>query len=292
MKYLFLILSCFLIFPALAQKDTAISYFDYSWEPCKKKEAAYVRKQVKADSNRAVWDFYFPSMKLQMHGHFMDKAAEIKTGHFIWYNENGIRISEANYASGKKHGRYASYYENQVPSLECHYENGLMDGTYKEWHASGSARGSGTFRSDRAEGEWEWLHENGRLAAKESYKDSVLQEVAFYDDEGNRDDCPCITEKMPQFRGGEDARVRFLINNIRYPEEARMKYQEGQVFFRFVVKKDGSITELEMLRSSGYMLLDKEATRVATLMPNWEPAMRHNILLDAHCVMPITFRLE
>ena len=80
-------------------------------------------------------------------------------------------------------------------------------------------------------------------------------------------------EVKPEFPGGMSALVKYLQENIKYPSAALAEKAQGKAFVRFVVEKDGSITNTEIIKSTGNIYLDKEALRVASNMPKWKPGM-------------------
>ncbi len=99
-----------------------------------------------------------------------------------------------------------------------------------------------------------------------------------------------IVEVAPEFPGGEEARMKFLRDNIVYPIEARKKGIKGRVVLSFIVEKNGSITNIEVLKSA-HKLLDEEAIRVTKLMPAWKPAMQKDKPVSIKYSMPITFNI-
>jgi protein TonB len=98
-------------------------------------------------------------------------------------------------------------------------------------------------------------------------------------------------EQYPEFSGGEEARMKFLVSNIVYPKQARDSKIEGKVIVSFIVEKDGSITNVEVLRSA-HPLLDAEAIRVTKLMPKWKPGKQKGKPVRCKFSMPIAFKLE
>jgi len=100
-----------------------------------------------------------------------------------------------------------------------------------------------------------------------------------------------MVETEPQFPGGEDARTRFLQENIRYPEEARNKKIQGTVFVQFVVERDGSLSNIEVVRGIGSGA-DEEVIRVMQLMPNWIPGQMRGRNVRVQFVMPVRFLLS
>ena len=99
-----------------------------------------------------------------------------------------------------------------------------------------------------------------------------------------------IVESMPQFPGGEEARLTYLNENVRYPTMAREAGIQGRVFVEFVVEKDGSVTNVRVVRGIGGGC-DEEAIRVVQSMPRWIPGKQRNVPVRVRFNMPIRFIL-
>ena len=97
---------------------------------------------------------------------------------------------------------------------------------------------------------------------------------------------------MPEFKGGMGALMKYLSSNINYPQEAKDKNIQGKSLIRFVVEKDGSITDVEVARSSGNDLLDQESMRVVKSMPKWNPGKQSGRAVRTRFVLPVMFRLQ
>jgi len=95
----------------------------------------------------------------------------------------------------------------------------------------------------------------------------------------------------PSFRGGDESLMRFLAQTLRYPHTAREKSVQGTVFVTFVVEKDGSISNIEVLRGVSDEL-DNEAIRVVSRMPEWIPGKADNKSVRVRFSMPIRFVLN
>ena len=100
-----------------------------------------------------------------------------------------------------------------------------------------------------------------------------------------------IVEKMPQYRGGEEAMMKYVADNIKYPQEAKDKNISGRVFVSFVIEKDGSVNEVKVVRGIGGGC-DEEAARVIKGMPKWEPGMQKGKPVRVNYMMPINFKLS
>jgi periplasmic protein TonB len=100
-----------------------------------------------------------------------------------------------------------------------------------------------------------------------------------------------VVEDQPEFPGGDEARIRFLSENIRYPQMARESGIQGIVFVTFVVETDGSITNVRVLRGIGGGC-DEEAIRVIKSMPQWKPGRQRGRAVRVQFNMPIRFTLQ
>lgn len=99
-----------------------------------------------------------------------------------------------------------------------------------------------------------------------------------------------IVEVMPEFPGGDEALVSYLSENIEYPKKAQKKNIEGTVYIQFVVESDGSVTNIEVLRSPD-PLLSEEAVRVVSEMPNWKPGTQRGKNVNVMFNLPVRFTL-
>lgn len=100
-----------------------------------------------------------------------------------------------------------------------------------------------------------------------------------------------IVDQMPQFPGGSDALLSHLASHIIYPEEAVADYAQGRVIVRFVVKADGSIGEVKILRGC-HPALDKEAVRAVKSLPNFIPGKVNNNPVNVYFTLPINFKFS
>lgn len=99
-------------------------------------------------------------------------------------------------------------------------------------------------------------------------------------------------EQRAQFPGGDKELIKYLAWNLKHPHQwCDTEHIEGRVVVRFVVKKDGTITNIEIFRSLD-KAFDKEAVRLVEQMPKWIPAKQNGEDVDAYCVIPITFKLQ
>ena len=95
----------------------------------------------------------------------------------------------------------------------------------------------------------------------------------------------------PEYPGGMDALMKFLMENLRYPQEARNERIQGTVFVTFVVEKDGSVTDIKTLRGVAPSL-DEESIRVVKAMPKWEPGVLKGEPVRVQFNLPLRFILD
>ena len=100
-----------------------------------------------------------------------------------------------------------------------------------------------------------------------------------------------IVEQQPLFPGGQSALMQFLHDNIKYPVVAQENGVQGRVTVQFVVEKDGSITDVHVLRGVDPSL-DKEAVRVVKSMPRWTPGKQNGTNVRVNYRLPVLFRLQ
>lgn len=125
----------------------------------------------------------------------------------------------------------------------------------------------------------------GVSSQEETVQDEKQQKVT------DNDEIFVVVEEMPQFPGGQEALMKYLSENIHYPKEAQEKGIEGRVICSFIVGKDGSITDVEVVRGVDPSL-DEEAIRIIKSMPKWEPGRQRGKVVDVRFTLPIIFRLQ
>jgi len=101
-----------------------------------------------------------------------------------------------------------------------------------------------------------------------------------------------VVEKMPEFPGGQQALFKYLSENVKYPVIAQENGIQGRVICQFVVNKDGSIVDVEVVRSGGDPSLDKEAIRVIKSMPKWKPGKQRGKAVRVKYTVPVNFKLQ
>lgn len=99
-----------------------------------------------------------------------------------------------------------------------------------------------------------------------------------------------VVEQLPEFPGGMSAFVKWLTDNLRYPPYARQRNVQGRVVITFIINRDGTTSDIKVAKSAD-PLLDREALRVARMMPRWRPGLNGGKPCRTMFAIPIEFRI-
>lgn len=131
---------------------------------------------------------------------------------------------------------------------------------------------------------------NGAITFREIYENGVLKEGISYDSNG-REYSYSKSEVHASYEGGRDGWAAFLARKLKYPQTAINKDIEGYVHLKFIVNKDGSVSDIEVQKGIGYGC-DKEAIRVLKKSKNWQPAVIRGQTVKSLMTMRIAFILR
>ena len=99
-------------------------------------------------------------------------------------------------------------------------------------------------------------------------------------------------EKMPEFKGGQEALVKFIKENLEYPENEKKELIQGKVYTSFIVDANGKVGDIKIIRSvTNHPNFDEAAIKVLNKMPNWSPGKQNNKPVSVQFSMPINFSL-
>jgi protein TonB len=115
--------------------------------------------------------------------------------------------------------------------------------------------------------------------------------VPAIDDTGQEQDVVPHVEVQPEFPGGQAALAAFMVKEVQYPKKAKRGGVEGQVIVGFVVDKDGSVTDVQVVRGVD-PLLDAEAVRAVQAMPKWTPGTMNGKPVKVKYNLPVRFKLK
>ena len=120
--------------------------------------------------------------------------------------------------------------------------------------------------------------------------DIVLVEEVDLNDEPNY--IFNFPESMPEFNGGYEELFKYIEKKLTYPEWELKKHITGKVYVEFVIEKDGSITNIHVVKSVEQAKnFDAEVIRVLETMPKWKPGTQNGIAVRSKMIFPVTFKL-
>jgi antitoxin component YwqK of YwqJK toxin-antitoxin module len=247
---------------------------------------------------------YYTSGKIAAKYSIVSNFGFTKTGSFISYYENGSRKSIKNYQEGSVFGLYFDFYENGKNKLEAEdiFDTKSQTITIKInqfWDSDGVQKvvdGNGYFDStnkygfEKGEvkngfkvGPWEGM--NRKVSYKEIYDNGKLISGVSTDESGESFNYN-VPEVKPEAKGGMEDFYDFVARNFVVPEITGL---QGTIFLKFVIEKDGSVTDIKVLRDIGYGT-GAEAVRVLQRYENWKPGMRRGIKERCSFGLPITIQ--
>ena len=128
-------------------------------------------------------------------------------------------------------------------------------------------------------------------AATSAYFD--VEKVAVVETVEDDDRVYDFVENRPYFPGGDAAMMQWLSRNMLYPAEAAAQGIQGRVVVRFIVERNGSISDAQIVHSSDNSYLDAEAIRTVQAMPNWQPGRNDSgEIVRSRFTLPVIFRIQ
>lgn len=117
---------------------------------------------------------------------------------------------------------------------------------------------------------------------------AYVEDMPIIESENQENPVYAIVEEAPEFVGGQKAMYKYINENINYPENSKSKGIEGTVFVSFVVEKDGSTSDVKVLRGINDEL-NNEAFRLVKSMPKWKPGKQRGRIVRSQFNLPIKF---
>jgi protein TonB len=129
------------------------------------------------------------------------------------------------------------------------------------------------------------------MTEEQKIEQRVFEEVEIEEEEENADQIFTIVEKQPEPEGGMKAFYQYISKNLTYPAFARRNNVEGRVYIEFVVEKDGSLTDIKVIKGIGGGC-DDEALRIISEAPKWNPGKQRGRPVRVKMILPILFQLS
>lgn len=193
----------------------------------------------------------------------------------------------------KTAGTIKNWFIDGRPRTDISYSNiskSVQHGYEKHYHENGQLKSQLWFNQGKLDGEVTTYYATGQLKRKDQYKnDSLISGNCFT--RAGKDTAWFPYQVNGQYEGGNQALMKFISSNIRYPKRAREMGFEGKVMIQFILDKNGIVNN-ERIISNTEWLLNEETLRVFRLVPSkWKPAMLDGEPVKSRFVLPIAFRL-
>ncbi|MDD2799054.1 MAG: TonB family protein [Bacteroidales bacterium] len=166
-----------------------------------------------------------------------------------------------------------------------------MVGEKWEWFENGDIRLKAFYTDGQLNGDFCTYWPNGKQRRKDVFEKGELTDGNCYDSLGVKLNTYFPYETMPMFPGGDSKLMQYIGTSIRYPVSAAERCIQGRVIIQFYVEKDGSISDIRIVRKLD-PALDLEAFRVVNSMPNWIPGKLEGENVRVKFTLPINFRLQ
>lgn len=306
-RILFAVLFFFIsnLFFGQSKNDKIIS-LDSLWQETSNKDFKYIRliKDYYLEKETYSVIDYYKTGVVQRTGTTESKDHLIKTGQFVSFYENGKRKSIANYKKDRIYGNYYELYEDGNKKLEGEYIEGkekfttklkinqfwnskniqtVIDGNGNYEELKENYYASGKIKNGFKDGLWEGFDKKMGYSFSENYENQKLISGVSIDSNKVEYKYNAI-EIRPIPKRGMDDFNRHIARTFNMPKVEGLK---GKIYVKFVVEKDGSITDVKVLRDIGYGTGD-EAIRVLTNYGVWIPGVQRGIKVRTTFSLPIS----
>lgn len=267
-------------------------FYNKNWQQSDHENASYYRV-VSIDTSGKIQYLvrdYYMSGQLQMTGAYKSISPDNKTGTFKYWYENGQCQLVCSYMNNMLEGEYLEYYNNGKIKNKKTYKNGLLDGTEKSWTSEGFLAKVVEYKDGVKHGRFLTYYDNGQLIRKDIYRNNRFIKGNCYTREG-KDTSYFEYFIMPKFKGGLEGFKKFILDGIEYPEIARYNREEGQVYLKFTVDKEGNVIKSKIIKADKEYF-NEEVMRVLELSPKWIPGRKDGRLIDVSITIPISFKIH
>lgn len=237
---------------------------------------------------------FYPEKNLLTSMTEFDSKFKIKNGFSQKWNDDGELKTKGNYSGNKKTGKWIRYSDDRIVS-ESNYENGRQMGKSTSYHKNGNVSRINNYLNGRYHGKQieydslnlvinEHVYNNGELIETITESEVIIGSKARFAS------CEEVLELKERTLCSQKLMLQYIYRNLKYPSSAKRYGIEGTSIVKFVVKKDGSISDVNCIQGVSDDI--KEASiNVIKSMPKWIPAQKDGELVDMLYTIPIKFKL-
>jgi TonB family protein len=311
-------IACFLVINAFAQKKQNVYFLKDNGKYVNNSDSAdFTRIVQEPDSGSVLYNVldYYPNGNLKMLGKSSTIDPIKLEGMAVSYYPNKKKKQVASYQKGLFAGIVYDYYPNGKLYRSVEFEqvetnpnflsaetiknvfdstgtvlvkdgNGhypVFDDAYKEILEEGN------IKNGKRDSVWKGYKNQKNIYSEEYSNGKFIK--GNHTDENRNDIIYMVKEALPTFKGGESAFGQFLSRTVHYPVGAKERNAQGKVMLNFVVEKDGTLSEIKVLKSVDPDL-DREALRAIRQSPKWNPGLKNGVPVRVNYTMPLSFTLS
>jgi len=187
-------------------------------------------------------------------------------------------------------GPYYTFYDNGQLEDSMFYVNDELNGNFRSYFESGQLKVKGNFKEGEFQDSLLTFYPSGNKKRIDCYANGELIKGSIYDEKG----VSLPYEKYfveAAYPGGNQAMMKFIMENVVYPEDAIINEIEGKVYIQFIVDSLGNVKKPKVVRSIS-PILSEAALDVIDKMPNWTPGRIDGENYDSYFRLPINFDLD
>lgn len=303
----------FLTFSTIMFGQKMEKFYDYNWKECDANEARFYSTIFNTDSGYVRKDYFIHENSLQMVGKYKDQDLKVHDGYFYYFHPNGSLDGMGKYANDKKIGLWLHYYPDGMLKDSINFLAGNIVGTSLSWHPNGNPKDSSiiniegkglkvtwfdngniasagfVINNTKPEGTWKYYHNNGKISCKETYKNEILINKTYFDENGSPLSDTTNKDSDATFPSGIKGWQKYLIKQLYFPNQFKIvNGDRAVVVISFAVNEEGKIEDVEVT-TPFYPEFDKIAKNAILSSPNWLPAMEHNRKVKFLMRQPVTF---
>lgn len=264
--------------------DSIVSYY-----PSGKIKDAHYTAYV---NNEGVTQFY-TYQSFYMNGKVKSRGYEHKDqrdGNWLIYDSTGRVFESEHYIEGKPFGWFKTYYSSGALKLQAYCYEGITD-TILVYSKSGVKLSQKDPAYSKTIEEVQLAHPEIQFRDPNKFPpDHKLQGIVSLGPDANEGKW---ADEPATFPGGIDSLNAFIKKNVRFPEPERRTSKEGEVHIKFLIEKDGTLSDVQIVKEvPGAPGFTKETMRLMRAMPNWIPAKTNGKIVRVYYILPVKFSLE
>ncbi len=175
-----------------------------------------------------------------------------------------------------KNGAWQTWSSSGQQKDSGYYRDNFKFGFWRTWYENGKPESEGSYAADEhLEGNWTFYREDGSISTKEKYEENKLKDLQCFDEKGKATGSFCSIAKPPVLLGTPYDWKLFFDTHLQWSKESVKNSMGGTITIRFVIGKDGKLSNHTLLNSPDEMV-SADIEKVVSLMTNWSPAILHN----------------